>query len=89
MATSAQKDEWIRSLRQDVVAKMIEARKTFLTLRDQYTAQDLGNAITAEEFLATTGGIDKADLPGLIALLDKQLEFGGAGELTVLFNLKP
>jgi hypothetical protein len=89
MPTSSQKDEFIRSLRQDVIGKIVEARTTYLGLKDQYNAQDLGNAITQEEFMDRTGGIDKAALPDTINLLDKVLEFGGAGELTVLFNLKP
>lgn len=49
----------------------------------------MGGAITQEEFVAITGGIDKTALPDVINLLDKILELGGPGELTVLFNLKP
>lgn len=87
-ATENQKSDWIGILQRDVINKLIEVRMSYITLKDQYDAQDLGNAITPEEFAKTTGGAEKADLPSLIALLDKQLTFGGPGELTTLFNLR-
>lgn len=87
MATKNQKSDWVSNLQQ-LINKLIDLRGQFLTLKDQYDSQDLGNQITIEEFIEFTGGAEKTDLPNLIALLDKQLQFGGSGELTTLFNLK-
>lgn len=87
MATKRQKADWVTNLQQ-LVNKLVEVRGQFLTLKDQYDSQDLGNQITVEEFIELTGGAEKTDLPALVALLEKQLQFGGPGELTVLFNLK-
>lgn len=89
MPTSSQKDEFLRQLRNDVIGKLVDVRTTYFAVKDQYIAQDMGNAITQEEFMERTGGVDKTALPDVIALLDKILELGGPGELTVLFNLKP
>lgn len=88
MATRNQKADFVARLQQNIVNKIIDVRAEFLTLKDQYDSQNLGAEITPEEFLEFTGGVDKTDLPSLITLLEKQLSFGGPGELTVLFNLK-
>lgn len=87
MATFNQKADFVSNLQQ-VVNNSIEARKQFLSLRDQYTAQDLGNEISQEDLDQITGGIGKASLPEIVSLLDKVFEFGGPGELTVLYNFK-
>jgi len=87
MATFNQKADFVSNLQQ-VTTNMIEARKNFLTLNDQYTSQDLGNEITQDDLDKITGGIGKASLPEIVSLLDKTLQFGGAGELTVLYNFK-
>jgi len=87
MATFNQKADFVSSLQQ-VTTNMIEARKQFLALNDQYVSQDLGNQITQEELDKITGGIGKQALPDIVLLLDKTLQFGGSGELTVLYNFK-
>lgn len=87
MATFQQKSDFISNTRQ-VTKELIELRGKFLVLNDQYTAQDLGNDITQEDLDKITGGIGKAALPEIIALLDKTMAFGGPGELSVLYNFK-
>lgn len=87
MATKTQKSDFVSNLQQ-LVSRLVETRGNFLTLNDQFTAQNLGAEITVEEFLEFSGGAEKTDLPALMALLEKQLGFGGPGELTTLFNLK-
>lgn len=87
MATFTQKADFVSNLQQ-VTTNLIEARKQFLALNDQYVSQDLGNEITQEELDRITGGIGKQALPEIVSLLDKTLQFGGPGELTVLYNFK-
>lgn len=87
MATYQQKADFVSSLQQ-VTTSMIEARKQFLSLNDQYISQDLGNEISQDDLDKITGGIGKASLPEIVSLLDKTLQFGGAGKLTVLYNFK-
>lgn len=87
MATFAQKSDFVSNTQQ-LTSELIRLRGQFLVLLDQYNSQYLGNQITQEELDKITGGIDKASLPEIVALLDKTLQFGGAGELTVLYNFK-
>lgn len=87
MATYQQKADFVSSLQQ-VTTNMIEARKQFLSLNDQYISQDLGNEISQDDLDKITSGIGKASLPEIVSLLDKTLQFGGPGELTVSYNFK-
>ena len=87
MATENQKFDFLSNLQQ-LDTDLVNIRGRFLVLNDQAVAQDLVNQITQEELQQATGIADKAALGDILTLLQKILELGGPGELTVLFNFK-
>ena len=87
MATQNQKFDFLSNLQQ-LTTDLVNTRGRFLVLNDQSTAQDLVNQITQEELQQATGITDKAAIGEILGLLQKILELGGPGELTVLFNFK-
>ncbi len=87
MATENQKFDFLSNLQQ-LDTDLVNIRGRFLVLNDQAIAQDLVNQITQEELQQATGITDKAALGDILNLLQKILELGGPGELTVLFNFK-
>lgn len=85
MATFNQKSDFVSKLQQ-VDTELVSIRGRFLVLKDQSDSQGLVDSITQEEFDKITGGIEKASLANIIALMGKILTLGGEGELKALYD---